>query len=75
MSSKIEFWTFFPSNGHSTYKVYTEERAIRNELLKLNGCKPGALYTNSNHQIVGWDIIVPAYKMDFIKKRFDNKKC
>ncbi len=74
MNNKIEFWSYFTFEGQSTYKIYTEDRTIRNEILKINGCRPGALYTNSNHQIVGWDMIAPKSKIDFIKKQFGGKK-
>lgn len=72
MKNSIESWSYFIINGQPTHKVYTEDKTIRNEILKIKGSKQSAIYKNNFQQVIGWDMIILSSKMDFIKRQFGH---
>jgi len=73
-TTKLEYWTFDYLNGKTVYKIYTEDREIRNLILAMEGVKQGAVYSKGmGGQVIGYDLLVPKSKMEFIRKKFNPK--
>jgi len=42
------------------YKVYVEDKCLKDELVSWQGCKLHCVYFNRRFQVVGWDLVFPA---------------
>ena len=66
----MEYWNYFPdSSGKPTYKFYTEDKSVLDKLLQLSGVKRSAIYKDRDTEIVGWDVIVPAKRLNAVFKQ------
>lgn len=49
-------WRFFAG----TYKVYVEDKALKDQLAGWQDCRLHCVYFNRHFQVVGWDLIFPS---------------
>lgn len=48
-------WRVFPG----WYKVYVEDKALKDQLIRLPDCKVHCVYFNRRFQVTGWDVLFP----------------
>ncbi|MBI2495753.1 MAG: hypothetical protein HYW10_04215 [Candidatus Omnitrophica bacterium] len=51
-----------------TYKVYVEDKALKDQLAGWQGCKLHCVYFNRHFQVQGWDLIFPSRLYDRVAK-------
>jgi hypothetical protein len=54
-TTKPAIWRFYPG----TYKVYVEDKALKDQIASWQDCRLSCVYFNRRFQVQGWDLIFP----------------
>lgn len=62
--NNADIWLF----DRGRYKVYVEDRALKDQIAGWRGCTVHGVYFNQRFQVVGWDLLMSSRLYDRVAK-------